>query len=168
MVAAHLLHVGMVDAVWLVPVYLHAFEGQQDKQLAPFSDRVRWCEALAEDVGPGVRVCQVESALPVPSYTIDTLRHLSGAHPGHSFRLVVGADVVPQLPRWHDWHGIVRDFSPILVGREGHALESIPEGLTWAGRSFPGVSSTEVRERLAAGGDVAELLTPGVAAALGC
>ena len=167
MVAAHLLEAGLVAEVWLVPVYHHAFEGQQDKSLAPFAQRVRWCEALARDVGPGVRVCTVESTLPVPSYSIDTLRHLREAHPKHSFRLVVGADVVPQLPRWHDWAAIVQGFSPILVGRDGHDVAEIPVGLTWAGRSFPDVSSTEIRARLAAGADVADLVTPGGAALLG-
>jgi nicotinate-nucleotide adenylyltransferase len=155
-VADHLLSTDVVDEVWLLPVYQHAFEGLHEKRLAEFSERVRWCRALASDTHPRVKVCEVESTLPVPSFTIDTLRYLSEQHPEHQFRLVVGADVLSQTESWRNWAGIQESYSPIIVGREGHA---VPEGAL----VFAGVSSTEVRQRLRAGEPVAHLLTPGVA-----
>jgi len=65
--------------------------------------------------------------------------------------LVIGADVVPQLPRWRSWEEIVLGFAPILVGREGHQFGSIPHGVEVGEILFPDVSSTKVRGRLAAG-----------------
>ena len=120
MVAAWLRWTGRADAVWLVPVYRHAFESWHGKSLAPFEERVRWCEALAADVGEGISVCTIEADLPTPSYTVDTLRSLAALHPEHHFRLVVGADALPQLPQWRDWAGIERDFDPVVVGRQGY------------------------------------------------
>ena len=157
MVSAWLLWTRQVDAVWLVPVYRHAFEGRQDKTLAPYDRRLRWCRLLAEDVGLPIHASDVESRLPVPSYTIDTLRHLAAAHPEHRFRLVIGADILPQLPDWNDWEGIARDFSPIIVGRVGY------EGPEHA-VSFPGVSSTEIRRRITSGERFDHLVTGRVAA----
>ena len=156
MVASWLLWTGRADAVWLLPVYRHAFEGLHGKDLAPFDLRVRWCQAMASDVHERLRVCDVERDLPVPSYSIVTLRHLASQHPEHSFRLVVGADVLGQLPKWRDWSAIASDFDPIIVGRAGYP--PVPDAV-----SFPDISSTEIRHRLATGAPVDHLVTRGVA-----
>ncbi len=163
MVCAWLLWTRRVDAVWLVPVYRHAFEGIHDKALAPFDLRLAWCRALVADVLPAgddrLAVLDVEAHLPVPSYTIDTLRHLLDAHPGHDFVPVVGADVLPQLPRWRDWPALRAQFPPIVVGRVGY---DNPDGAV----VFPEVSSSEIRRRLRDGAPVQHLLTASVADAL--
>lgn len=156
MVAGWLLWTGRVDEVWLVPAFQHAFS----KPLSSFERRVALCAALARDVDPRVRVDPVEASLPVPSFTLDTLTHLARLHPEHAFHLVVGADVLAQRDHWRRWDLIERDFPPIIVGRQGHA--PIPDAPT-----FPDVSSSEVRARIAAGRSVRHLLTAGVAGLLG-
>ncbi|MBN2798016.1 MAG: nicotinate-nicotinamide nucleotide adenylyltransferase [Deltaproteobacteria bacterium] len=152
MVAAWLSWADQVDEVWLTPTFSHAF----GKELAPFADRVAMCEALAAAVGPWVRVCPIEAALPSPSYTIDTLEALSLRHPEHLFRLVVGADVLPQTAKWRAWARIEAGYRPIAVGRVGYP--EVPDA-----PSFPGVSSTEARDRMRAGLPVGHLLPAGVA-----
>lgn len=161
MVASWLLWTRRVDAVWIVPVFRHAFEGRQDKALAPFADRLRWCEALSQELplADRVSVLDVEASLQAPSYTIDTLRHLAGRHPDHRLHLVIGADVLPQLPRWRQWPEIERDFSPIIVGRAGHA---VPDGSV----VFPDISSSEIRRRLLDRQPVEHLLPARVLAAI--
>lgn len=156
MVAAYLLWTDQADEVWLVPVYRHAFEPWHNKALAPYDERLRWCQAMAADVDDRIRVCDVERDLPTPSFTIETLRALRERHPDHAFRLVVGADVLPTLPKWRDWASIEAEFSPILVGREGYPS---PPGTV----DFPDVSSTAIREYLARGEAVGGLVTRGVA-----
>ncbi len=158
MVVAWLLWTGTVQRVWLVPVFHHAFEGQQDKRLAPFEARLRWCRLLVEDIGAADRidVLDLEARLPRPSYTIDTLRALALERPGHRLRLVIGTDVLPQLPRWRAWDEIEAGFAPIIVGRQGHAPS--PSSL-----AFPDVSSSEIRRALREGRPVEHLLTRRVA-----
>ena len=153
MVARWLTWTGQVDAVWLVPVFRHAFEGRHDKTLASFDERVAWCRAFAADLGAGVGVCTVEAELPVPSFTIDTLRHLRSQYPHLRFRLVIGSDALPHLHAWRAWDSIEREFAPLTVGRQGHPAPG-PDRV-----DFPNVSSTEVRARLAAGERVDHLLT---------
>ena len=157
MVSAWIRWTRAADEVWFVPVFRHAFEGVHDKVLAPFDLRVGWCEAMVRDLGAGFAVCAIESRLPAPSYTIDTLRALRSEHPEHTFRLVVGADVIPALPRWRDWDSIAAEFDPLVVGRVGYEL---PQGVETP--LFPGVSSSEIRERLAKGMSVQHLLTRSV------
>lgn len=155
MVAAWLRWVDLVDEVWMVPTYDHAF----GKNLAPFELRCRMCAALGELVGPWVRVETIEQDLPAPSYTIDTLRALKARRPTDTFRLVVGSDVLLETHRWKDWSGISDDFAPIVVGRTDYAaIEGRP--------SFPRVSSTEVRDRIAAGQPVDHLVPPSLLALL--
>ncbi|NOY26836.1 MAG: nicotinate-nicotinamide nucleotide adenylyltransferase [Oligoflexia bacterium] len=164
MVVAWLLWTRRVDAVWIVPVYRHAFEGQHDKSLAPFDRRLAWCRAMAAElVLPGddrIAVLDIEAHLPVPSFTIDTLRHLQGAHPGVELVLVVGADVVPQLPRWHDWAALRQEFPPLIVGRPGFP---VPDQAV----VFPDLSSSDIRARLRSGQPVGHLLPAGVADLVG-
>ena len=148
----------------MVPVYRHAFEGVQDKSLAPFERRLEWCRALVEDLtegggahADGFAVLEVERDLPHPNYSIQTLDHLQQRHPGHDLRLVVGGDVLDQLPRWKDWDRIEARFRPLIVGRAGFP---VPEGSL----AFPEVSSTDIRRRLVAGEQVDHLLTRRVCA----
>ncbi len=156
LVCGWLLWTRRADAVWLVPAFAHPF----GKKAEPFPRRVALCRAMADDIDPArVSVCEAERDLPVPSYTIDTLDHLAAAHPEHRFRLVVGADLLPDTPRWKAWDRIVARFDPIVVGRAGYPCP--PDAV-----AFPGVSSTEIRARLADGRPVDHLLTAGVASLL--
>ena len=155
LVAEWVVSSGVADAVWLVPVFQHAFEGQHGKLLAPFKDRVRWCEALAKDIATPVEVSAVESKLSTPSYSIDTLDHLAALHPNHRFRLVVGSDILEAVDGWKAWDRIQAEYAPIIVGRAGYAA---PAGVP----VFPNISSTEVRQRVVRGMPLDEWVTPAV------
>ena len=144
MVASWLVWSGEVDQVWFVPVYQHAFEKVHGKKLVPYETRVRWCELMAKELGASFRTSRIESTLPTPSYSVDTLRALKHQFPEGEFRLVVGADVVSQLPQWKEWEQIESMFSPIIVGRvgyEGHRAKMV----------FPDVSSTSIRDAVKTG-----------------
>jgi nicotinate-nucleotide adenylyltransferase len=151
MVAAWLRWTARADEVWLTPTYAHAF----DKELLSFGDRLAMCRALAASVGPQVKVCDVERRLPTPSYTIQTLELLRGEHPGARFRLVVGADILPQRHLWRSWDRIEAEFPPIVVGRGGYP--PVPDAPT-----FPEISSTAIRDALRRGERVDHLVTAGV------
>lgn len=161
MVASWVRWTGRADAVWLVPVFRHAFEDRHGKVLAPFDDRLAWCAAMAAELGPDFAASDVERQLPAPSFTVDTLSHLAAVHPEHTFRLVVGADVLPQVGAWRRWGEIEDRFSPVVVGRQGYAAP--PERPSV---DFPSVSSSDIRARLLSGGAVDHLVTAAVRALL--
>lgn len=153
MVAGWLRWTDRADEVWLVPAFAHPF----DKELAPFDRRIAMCRALAEAVGPWVKVDPIEATLPTPSYTIDTLDTLASRHPGHSFRLVVGADILDSVAQWKRWDAVCARYAPIVVGRAGYPVP--PDAVV-----FPEVSSTDVRRRLRAGEPADHLVPAGVLA----
>ena len=159
MVASWIVSSGVADRVWLVPVFEHAFEGVHEKALAPYEMRLAWCAAMANELGDYVEVSDVESRLSAPSYTVDTLQHFSRTYAQHTFHLVIGADILEQTSGWKSWDVIVSEFSPIVVGREGYdSHNELADGAP----IFPAVSSTEVRNRLAEGGTVGDLVSPEV------
>jgi nicotinate-nucleotide adenylyltransferase len=127
-----------VDRLLVVPTYRHPFA----KALAPYDDRVAMCE-IAMAWLPGVEVSRVEEALGGESRTLRTMEHLAGAHPDWRLRLVIGADVLAEAPRWHAFDAIARMAPPIVLGRAGHTATS-PAFL-------PDISSTHVRALLERG-----------------
>jgi nicotinate-nucleotide adenylyltransferase len=138
-----------VREVWLLPSYRHPF----GKELAPFLDRVRMCELAARELR-GVAVCTAERELatdPHVGKTARTLEHLVAKHPELGFALVVGADILPDTPKWYRWDRVQELARIVVVGREGFpAVAGAP--------SLPAVSSTEIRARIARREDVAGLV----------
>ncbi len=149
MVAQWVLSTRPVDEVWLLPAFVHPF----GKALAPFEDRVRMCELAVRSVR-GAFVCAAEAELehdPLVGKTARTLEHLASKHPGYRFSLVVGADILPETAKWYRWDRVRELAGLIVVGREGYPpVEGTP--------SFPAVSSTAIRERIARGEDVSGLV----------
>ncbi|HVR61105.1 MAG TPA: nicotinate-nicotinamide nucleotide adenylyltransferase, partial [Polyangia bacterium] len=87
MVGLYVLETALVDELWLLPCFLHAF----GKPLAPFDDRFRMCERAAAALGERARVSDVERAIGQPSRTLVTVQALRAQHPRHAFSLVIGA-----------------------------------------------------------------------------
>jgi nicotinate-nucleotide adenylyltransferase len=142
-----------IDEVLVVPVYQHPFA----KHLAPFADRLAMCR-LAFGWLPRVVVSTVEEELGGESRTLLTLEHLRAVHPSLALRLLVGADVLGDLPKWHRWDRIAELAPPLVLGRRG--VQPNDTAVTWVGGAapdeppapvLPRVSSTEIRAALAAG-----------------
>ncbi|MBX3273313.1 MAG: nicotinate (nicotinamide) nucleotide adenylyltransferase [Sandaracinaceae bacterium] len=141
------LSTAAIDELVVMPAFDHAF----DKPLTPFAHRLRMAE-LAFAPLRAVTVSDLEARLGGASYTVRTLEHLRQERPDASWRLLVGTDLVTQIPRWHEGHRIPSLAGLVVVGRGG--FERGEEDL-----HMPEVSSSEVRRRLRAG-EPAEALVP--------
>jgi nicotinate-nucleotide adenylyltransferase len=130
-----------VSEAWLLPTWRHAF----GKALAPWEDRVRMCELAVAHLR-GAHVCTAEEALredPLCGRTARTLEYLVERHPGRRFALLVGADILPETPRWYRWDRVNELARVVVVGRQGY-----PGG---EGPALPAISSSQIRERLERG-----------------
>jgi nicotinate-nucleotide adenylyltransferase len=98
------------------------------------------------------------------SYTIDTLRHFRQEDPDGELFFLLGADMLHDLPHWREAAEVCRLAVPIVVRRAGFEEPdfSCLVGLTSPARidlfrqhqvEMPdvGLSSTEIRHRVAAG-----------------
>jgi len=143
-----------VDTLWMVPAWRHPLH----KPMAPFAHRLAMCERAAAPLGARVTVSDIERELGGDSSrTLDTLLALRDRHPDASFRLVVGADILAERPKWHRWDEIERLAPPIVVGRAGYADPAGSLAPEW-----PGISSTEVRARVARGDSAVPLVSRAV------
>jgi nicotinate-nucleotide adenylyltransferase len=113
--------------------------------------RLRLAQAAARG-NPLLTVSRVELDRPGPSYTSDTLRELAGRYPEATLVLLVGEDQLRALPRWHEAEEIPK-LARIAVARRPDALIEGAERATveWIDMPRFDVSSTQVRERVAAG-----------------
>lgn len=108
-----------------------------------------------------------------PSYTVDTLRALRDRLPHVALRLLIGTDQVHAFDRWREPDEIVRLAEPLVMVRPPETRESLLAALpassreTWAQRlveipPLP-ISATDVREHVAAGHCIRDLVPPAVA-----
>jgi nicotinate-nucleotide adenylyltransferase len=134
------------------------------RAVSPAEDRFALTEALAREI-PGAEASRLEIDRGGPSYSVDTAEQIrAGAGRPLELFLVVGADLVPELGSWHragDLEGLV---TLAVVSRPGGGATVVPSG--WRAVRVDGpqvaVSSSEVRDRLAAGAPVDELVPPEV------
>lgn len=146
--AYYVLATRPVDKVWMLPVFRHPFA----KRLAPFDDRVRMCELAAARFNGDIEVSRVEEEVPGDGRTIDLLEHLIPKHPEHTFSLVIGTDILPERSKWKDFDRIEKLVEIHVINRSGFPADDV------VGPALPLVSSTEVREKLALGGDLSALV----------
>jgi len=143
-----------VDAVWLVPADRHPY----GKHLAPFEHRRRMCELLCADTPGWLQVSDVEHQLGGSGRTVDTLRHLAASYPGQRWTLVLGSDLFSDFPNWKEPDAIHSLARLLVLNRAGHPSAAA------VGPPMAHVSSSEVREALAAGQDVSHLVPRAVLA----
>ena len=139
-----------IDEVLVVPVFRHPFA----KELASFDERLAMCQ-LGLGWIPNVTVSPVERELGGESLTLRTVEHLAQVHPEWSLRLLIGADVLGDLPKWHRFDRIAELAVPLVLGRVGVVPPSPGEGPVPIPTAplpvLPRVSSTEIRAAIAAG-----------------
>ncbi len=150
LVAAHFVRATRpIDELWLLPAFRHPF----GKELAPFEHRVRMCQALCADASGWLKVSEVERDVPGEGRTVDTLELLTARHPGHRFTLVIGSDILRDLPKWKAFDRI-RELAQVLVlQRAGYPAQEA------FGPPLVEVSSSEIRSALARG-EQPEALVP--------
>ena len=137
--AAYLTSVAGFDRVLVVPVLEHEFE----KRLTAFPQRTKLCE-LAFARLSDVEVSDIEGELPAPSFTISTVKALLARNQRWKLRVVVGADVLPEIDRWHAVDELQRIAPLYVLGRGGFSGSGAPLPL------LPEVSSTQIRTWCAA------------------
>ena len=93
------------------------------------------------------------------------LRELKCRFPDRDFRILIGSDNWPTFPHWRQAEAILRDFGLLIYPRPGYDIYgTLPEKVSLLDHSplFP-YSSTQVREKVACGDDLTQILDPRVA-----
>ena len=163
-----------LDRLLIVP------DGQPPhKDLPPDSpapeQRLALTRLAAEEMGDRAEVLDLELRREGRSYTSDTLTRLHALYPEDELWLLMGADMFLTLHRWHEPETILSlagiaafgrteaDTEELFAAQRDYLYKSFPQARLFT-LTIPGVvdiSSTALRERLAAGGG-ANFLAPAV------
>jgi nicotinate-nucleotide adenylyltransferase len=141
----------------------------RDEGWLPAETRLRLVEGAIE-AHPGMVASRAEMDRPGPNFMVDTLSAFAAAAPGTRFWLLLGADQLASFDTWRDPERIVELARLAVAARDGvdrTDLQSVadrvaPMRVDWVRMPTVGVSSTMIRERIAAGNPVRHLVSPAV------
>jgi nicotinate-nucleotide adenylyltransferase len=158
-----------LDGVWLMPVATPPHKRAEQDPGA--EHRLALCRLAAEE-DERLSASALEVDRGGPSYTVDTLATLRADRPDDGFTFVAGGDMALSLPAWREPERVLELAGFAVAEREGAGREQIAAAL----RRLRGadrvlffelprvdVSSSSVRDRVAAGESIQDLVPTGVA-----
>jgi nicotinate-nucleotide adenylyltransferase len=159
-----------LDRVVLVPVH---WPPHKEVEFDPgVAHRVELCRrAVLGD--PRFEVSTIESDVPGPSYTVDTLRKLHERSPEQELTFILGGDQACELRAWREPEGVLELACLGIAEREAvrrddirsqlDGLRGVPERLRFFDMPRLDISSSLIRRRVAAGAPIRYLVPDAVA-----
>ena len=141
-----------LDEVWLMVSPQNPLK-RDSSDLLDDQLRLQMAQKALEGV-EGVKACDYEFHLPKPSYTWNTLQHLSNDYPDDTFILLIGGDNWARFERWRHWQDILRHHDIIVYPRDQY-LGTIEVPLL-------DISSTEIRQKVRAGESIEGLVADSI------
>ena len=128
---------------------------------------------LALAGNPVFAISEMELERFEPTYTVDTMAELKGQRPGEELYFIMGWDNLKDLPRWQRPQQLISLCRLAVVPRAGSDapdLESLEKSLPGIRRRVVmldgphiDISASEIRQRVAAGLSVEDMVPPDVA-----
>lgn len=147
-----------MDEVFLMVSPLNPFK-EKDPDLLDDTFRLQLArKAVAHE--PHISVSDYEFRLPRPTYTWNTLRHLTTDYPDRQFLLIIGSDNWLSFPRWAHHEELLARYPIIIYPRKGYPVDasSLPPSVRLVETPLYPVSSTLIRERVRHHEDISQLV----------
>lgn len=140
-------------------------------RLLPFDVRAEMCGRAFEGISDkcAVTVSDIEREMGGVSYTINTIRELAKQSHDEQFYLLIGGDMLYSFREWYKYESILKESKVCAVARGGDNFTDMLEFAAEMGRvkvlptNIVDVSSTEIRQKIAEGADISELVPQNVA-----
>jgi nicotinate-nucleotide adenylyltransferase len=131
--------------------------------------RIRLAE-IATETDDRISVSDIETKMPLPSYTIDTLAWLNEKHPNREYSLIMGGDNLITLYKWKNVDELILKYSLYVYPRRdkkavySENLENLVRkaSITLVEAPQMEISGTFIRESISQGKDIRHYLPPGV------
>ncbi len=158
-IARSVLEQGLADEVWILITPCNPWKKDQ----ILLDDRLRYnmVRDAVKDIH-GIEASDYEFNLPKPSYTANTLRHISADYPDREFILTIGADNWVKFDNWRESDFILSNYRIIVYPRSGFEIKDIPQGVTELNCPLVDVSSTDIRSKIQAGEPINEMVPASV------
>ncbi|AZA14108.1 nicotinate-nucleotide adenylyltransferase [Corynebacterium choanae] len=140
---------------------------KRDREVTAAEDRYLM-SVIATAPNPRFHTSRIEIDRTGPSYTVDTLKELKTIYPDSELFFITGADALARIGTWHNWDELFELAMFVGVTRPGYQLDesTLPPGrrdhLFLVEIPAMAISSTDCRQRVAAGRPVWYLVPDGV------
>jgi len=130
-------------------------------------EKAREAVARHPELEGKVEVSDIEFDMPKPNYSYRTLLALKELYPDDEITFVMGGDQIADFRRWKNYSEILTEFGIAVFPREGFDIEAKKASLiaensdyriTTVDAPLVTVSSSEIREGIASGRNIANLL----------
>ncbi|MES2205712.1 MAG: nicotinate (nicotinamide) nucleotide adenylyltransferase [Pseudomonadota bacterium] len=128
----HLGHVHIVrsviervalDELWILP---NASPPHKAQPMLNTELRFHLCEAVFAPYKQ-VQVKPIELELPLPSYSVHTLRYLRQIMPKAAFLWILGVDAWKNLDQWYQWQDVLQLTNWLVLNRPGYECGVLAE-----------------------------------------
>ena len=166
-IANYMLEFSDLDEIWFIVSPLNPLKSKAS--LLADHHRIRLVEiAIGDD--DRFRVSDIETKLPKPSFTIDTLAYLREKYPLKNFGLIMGGDNLYTLHKWKNALEIVRSTPLYVYPRKVDHSDIRPElealikeaSITIVEAPLMDISGTFIRESISTNKDIRHFLPNGV------
>lgn len=111
-----------LEQVWFLPTPQNPLK----ETSTAFSYEFR-CELIERAIQSDdrYRLCNIESLLPSPHYTLETITAMQEYYPDCAFSLIIGADSLASLSQWYRHQELVAQVPLVVYPRRGHDLSQL-------------------------------------------
>ncbi|MBC6445086.1 MAG: nicotinic acid mononucleotide adenylyltransferase [Alphaproteobacteria bacterium GM202ARS2] len=109
-----------LDELWWVVAYHHPFKDHSPRD---YASRLRQAKNVASAF-PMIRISSLEAHIKSRS-TYALITALQSRRPRQRYILIVGADVLAELPRWHRWQDVVQKIPLAIFDRQPYTYKAL-------------------------------------------
>lgn len=118
-IANYILDFSPIDELWFVISPQNPLK--EKNSLLDDYQRLRMVELAIEDI-PHLRASSIEFNLPRPSYTVNTLAHLTDKYPQHTFSIIMGGDNIQNFSKWKNYQRILENYKIYVYQRPNYSI----------------------------------------------
>nr|WP_258443833.1 nicotinate (nicotinamide) nucleotide adenylyltransferase [Helicobacter sp. 16-1353] len=123
----HLSTMDFLDLIIVLPAFLNPLKKQT---LFSAQNRFEWLRILTKDF-PKIIVSNYEIEQNKPNYTIDSILYFKKIYNPNRIFLVIGADIVKDLPKWHKIELIKKEVDFIIAKRDNISFDTIKKNAVY-------------------------------------
>lgn len=147
-IARHVLQMGEIDCFRFV-LSPHNPIKSQDTLMDAQTRLEALKEAISQLNDNRFEVSDVEFHLSKPLYTYNTLVYIARQEPQNKFSIIIGADNLAIIEKWHNWQAILSEFDVWVYPRKGYDAQALCKKYhtTYIDAPQIDISSTEIRTK---------------------
>jgi nicotinate-nucleotide adenylyltransferase len=151
----------LFDEVWLVVSPHNPLKDPSD--LASVDHRLEMARIATADHS-ALKVCDIETRLPSPSFTVNTMKALQEQYPEVQWSVIIGEDSLVHFDKWKDYQWLMETFSffvfpRVLSDEERDIIKAKNFPVQMVNAPLIELSSTSIRQKLRSGTSIKYLVT---------